>query len=616
MLDAGAARHSPDNVSATMTSDIRNGQPERTVRSSELGALHNADSSRKSDDMENHTLASGARDIPERYEVEEAAQKTQIARREYQMYPHLSDARIAKIRRFGRSEHWQENDVIFRAGERSEGMQVLVKGRVELIVRDGLGRSCQFRIVEERQFLGETATLSGKPHLVDAVALTDVEFVVVPPDQLRALLIAEAQLGSEIMRAFILRRVALIHEGGGPTLLGAPTDPRLIALADLLRRVNHPHRVLDPAADGDALNFLNKIPLSGAKDPIAVLVDGTVLENPSEVELCSALGILCGFDESVTYDTVIVGAGPAGLAAAVYAASEGLSVLVLDAKAFGGQAGASARIENYLGFPTGISGHVLVSRAFEQAVKFGANIVIQSEVAKLYCEKSPFEIQLVDNRVVTARTVVIASGAAYRRPKIFGLHKVDGRGVYFWASSIEGRLCRDTEIVLVGGGNSAGQAIVFLASYALHIHVLVRRSGIEETMSRYLIDRVKSLANVTIHEKSVVESVDHDEDGLTEVAFESPRGRESIQTRHLFLFTGAEPSTAWLRDCGIEVDEKGFVITHRPETATHRLAFETSVPGIFAIGDVRSSSIKRVASAVGEGAAVVSEIHSLLANQG
>lgn len=598
-----------------MTSNIRNGRSGRNRQSPEPGGSLDVGSSGKPEESEHRTPVSATRAVPERYEVEEAAQRTQIAQREYQMYPHLSDARIAKVSRFGRIERWKANEAIFRTGERSEGMRLLVKGRVELLVRDGLGRSRLFRVIEQRQFLGETATLSGKPYLVDAIAVTDVEFILVSPEQLRALLIAEAQLGSEIMRAFILRRVALIQEGGGPTLLGAATNPRLIALADLLRRVNHPHRVLDPTADGDALEFLAKIPLSGAKVPVAVLVDGTVLEDPSEIELCSALGILCGFDESVTYDTVIVGAGPAGLAAAVYAASEGLSVLVLDAKGFGGQAGASARIENYLGFPTGISGHVLVSRAFEQAVKFGADIVIQSEVAKLNCAKSPFQIQLLDNRVAVARTVIIASGATYRRPKIFGLDKINGRGVYFWASSIEGRLCRDSEIVLVGGGNSAGQAIVFLASYASRIHVLVRRAGLEETMSRYLIDRVTSLANVTIHEKSVVESVGHDEDGLTEVLFESPHGCESIQTRHLFFFTGAEPSTAWLRDCGVEVDEKGFVSTDRPETAVHRFAFETSVPGVFAIGDVRSSSIKRVASAVGEGAAVVSEIHALLTNQ-
>jgi thioredoxin reductase (NADPH) len=349
--------------------------------------------------------------------------------------------------------------------------------------------------------------------------------------------------------------------------------------------------------------------------PLAVLVDGSILRNPDETLLASKLGLLLGFDEAGTYDTVIVGAGPAGLAAAVYAASEGLSVLVFDSKGFGGQAGASTRIENYFGFPTGISGHVLVSRAYEQAVKFGAEIVIPTEVAKLHCAESPFKIELRDGRCAHAKTVVIASGAAYRRPQITGLNESEIRGVYYWASSIEGRLCQGSEIVLVGGGNSAGQAIVLLASYAAHVHVLIRRKSLHETMSRYLIDRVSSFANVTIHSNSAIESVASDEDGVTEVHFCSDGNHTRIPTRHLFLFTGADPATGWLRGCGVEVDDKGFVITDRTgstESTTANFAFQTSVPGVFAIGDVRSTSIKRVTSAVGEGAGVVAEIHALL----
>jgi thioredoxin reductase (NADPH) len=349
--------------------------------------------------------------------------------------------------------------------------------------------------------------------------------------------------------------------------------------------------------------------------PLAVLVDGSILRNPDETLLASKLGLLLGFDEAGTYDTVIVGAGPAGLAAAVYAASEGLSVLVFDSKGFGGQAGASTRIENYFGFPTGISGHVLVSRAYEQAVKFGAEIVIPTEVAKLHCAESRFRIELRDGRCTHAKTVVIASGAAYRRPQITGLNESEIRGVYYWASSIEGRLCQGSEIVLVGGGNSAGQAIVFLASYAAHVHVLIRRKSLHETMSRYLIDRVSSFANVTIHSNSAIESVASDEDGVTEVHFCSDGSHTRIPTRHLFLFTGADPATGWLRGCGVEVDDKGFVITDRTgstESTTANFAFRTSVPGVFASGDVRSTSIKRVTSAVGEGAGVVAEIHALL----
>jgi thioredoxin reductase (NADPH) len=410
----------------------------------------------------------------------------------------------------------------------------------------------------------------------------------------------------------------LIQDGSGPILIGSSADRKLIVIADMLRRTNHPHRILDPATDDEARDFLSKTPHAKGPMPLDVLVDGSVLHDPDEKLLASKLGLLCGFDEAVTHDVVIVGAGPAGLAAAVYAASEGLSVLVFDSKGFGGQAGASARIENYFGFPTGISGHVLVSRAFEQAVKFGAEIVIPAEVAKLHCTESPLKVELRDGRCARTKTVVIASGAAYRRPQITGLDEPGIRGVNYWASSIEGRLCQGSEIVLVGGGNSAGQAIVFLASYAAHVHVLIRRESLRETMSRYLIDRVSSFANVTIHGNSAIESVVSDEDGLTEVHFSSAGNHTRIEARHLFLFTGAEPATGWLRGCGVEVDDKGFVITGRAgwtKSAVAHSAFQTSVAGVFAVGDVRSTSIKRVASAVGEGAAVVSEVHALLTAQ-
>jgi len=563
--------------------------------------------------MQGEGAATGNRVAPEDYQTVEAAQRTQIERRRYQMYPRLSEARIAKAARFGTMEHWKAGDVIFRAGEKSAGMRILTYGTVHLIVRNGLGQSRLFQEVANGHFLGETATLSGKPYLGDAVAVTDVDAILIAPEQLRALLIAEAQLGSEIMRAFILRRVGLIQDGSGPILIGSASDPRLIALADFLRRVNHPHRALDPAIDDEARDFILKTSCTEAQMPLVVLVDGSILHNPDVIRLASKLGLLCDFNESHTYDTVIVGAGPAGLAAAVYAASEGLSVLVVDAKAFGGQAGASARIENYLGFPTGISGHVLVSRAFEQAVKFGAEIVMPTEVAKLHCTQTPFQVELRDGRRAIAKTVVIATGAAYRRPQIKGLGESENRGVYYWASSIEGRLCQGSEIVLVGGGNSAGQAIVFLASYAKHVHVLIRRAGLHETMSRYLIDRVSRFANVTLHSGSTIESVTSDEDGLTEVNFCSSGVHTQVSTRHLFLFTGAEPAAGWLQGCGVEVDDRGFVVTGGSgSTSSTAYRFETSVPGVFAIGDVRSTSIKRVSSAVGEGAAVVSEIHALL----
>lgn len=556
--------------------------------------------------------------LPENYEIEEAAQRVQVERRHYQMYPVLTEARLAKIARFGQRTAFRAGEPLFQTGERTHGMWVVVNGAVHLVVRNGLGLSQAVREVSAGQFIGETATLSGKPYLVDAVAVTDVDAILVPPDQLRALLIAEAQLGSEIMRAFILRRVGLIQGQIGPVIVGAPASPSVLALSDFLRRINHPYRVLDASTDAGVTEFLKSTDTQPDPEVAVILADGRILRDPGERELAVALGVVGDVSEQRVYDTVVVGAGPAGLASAVYAASEGLSVLVLDCRAFGGQAGASARIENYFGFPTGISGHVLVSRAFEQAVKFGAEIVIQSEVVGLDCQSTPFQIALKDGRRIKGRTIVIASGATYRRPDIAGLEKLAGRGVYFWASSIEGRLCQGQEVVLVGGGNSAGQAIVFLASYAAHVHVMIRRDDLSATMSRYLIDRVSALANVSIHLRSTIDALDCDEDGLTQVRVRSPHGTTTIDTRHLFLFTGADPCTHWLQGCGVELNDKGFVITGRgeedPETG-RRAAFQTTVPGVFAVGDVRATSIKRVASAVGEGAAVVSEVHALLSSK-
>lgn len=566
-----------------------------------------------------HGVATGEGLVsPESYEVEEAAQRTQIERRRYQMYPVLSETRLNKIDRFGQRRRWQAGETIFRTGELSKGMHVLVRGTVRIVVRDALDRSRSFDEIAAGQFLGETATLSGKPYLVEAHAITDVEVILVTPPLLRSLMIAEAQLGSELMRAFILRRVALIQDGSGPILVGLPSDPKLLALADLLRRVNHPHRVIDPSASQGVELLRGKLAYQDADLPIAMLVDGRVLRNAEATDLASALGIRGDFDKKRTYDLVIVGAGPAGLAAAVYAASEGLAVLVLDARGFGGQAGASARIENYMGFPTGISGHVLVSRAFEQAVKFGADIVIQSEVIKLDCTSTPFKIHLSDDRICQAKTVVIATGASYARPDIRGLDLACDLGVYYWASSIEGHLCRDEEIVLVGGGNSAGQAIVFLASYASRIHVVIRRDGFRETMSDYLMQRVSKLSNVTVHTRSVVESVEDREGDRPTITLDDGSRKTVIHSRHLFLFTGAKPSTHWLSACGVKVDNKGFVVTgqlRQGDEDEHRFVYQTSVPGVFAVGDVRARSTKRVAAAVGEGAAVVAEVHGLLAGE-
>jgi len=537
-----------------------------------------------------------------------------IEQRRPQMFPRLDDADVERIRKFGTLESWKGGEAMFRAGEPGLGIRIILRGNVLLTRRDALGRSQFLAELGEGQFLGETAQLSGKPHLVDGYAIKDVSAILISPAQVRALLIEEAQLGEIIMRALILRRAELVQEGSGPVVVGAATDPRTLALEGFFRRANHPYRALDTEGDAQTLMVLAGLPDWRESTPIVVLGDGTILRRPDEAMLAEKLGLLPDLAPTRIYDVVIVGAGPAGLAAAVYAASEGLSVIVFDSHGAGGQAAASTRIENYLGFPAGISGHALAYRAYMQAVKFGAEISIPSRILKLECAASPFIVHLTGGRLVRAHSVVIASGASYRRPKIEGLDLSTAKGVYYWASSVEAKLCQGAEVVLVGGGNSAGQAIVYLSNYASHVHVLVRRDGLEESMSRYLIDRVMALGNVTIHTCTTIESASTDEDGLRGLTVKTKGRNASIETRHLFLFTGADPNTQWLSDCEIEVDSRGFVLTKGAESSDPSgcLTFQTSVPGIFAIGDVRSSSIKRVSAAVGEGAAVVSEIHSML----
>jgi thioredoxin reductase (NADPH) len=445
--------------------------------------------------------------------------------------------------------------------------------------------------------------------------VTDVEALLIAPDRLRALLIEEANLGEQMMRALILRRAQLVQQGAGPVLIGALDSPKFIALEGFLRRVHHPYRIVDIRSGIDLSGLLADPQQINEQAPGVALVDGTMLIAPTEAELATRLGLLPELEASRVYDVAVVGAGPAGLAAAVYAASEGLSVVVIDARGPGGQAGTSARIENYLGFPAGISGHSLSYRAFMQAIKFGAEVIVPAEVSQLDCAQTPFELGLLVGGKIRSRTVVIATGASYRKPTIEGIDILDTRGVYFWASAIEARLCEHQEIALVGGGNSAGQAIVFLSSFARHIHVLIRKPDLEQSMSRYLIDRIAALDNVTVHTDTAIRSACVDQDGLCGLNVVEAGEPRYVETRHLFLFTGAQPNAQWLEKCGVNVDAKGFVSTDRapgPASDCGRAAFETSVSGIFAIGDVRSSSIKRVAAAVGEGAAVVAEIHKYL----
>jgi thioredoxin reductase (NADPH) len=538
--------------------------------------------------------------------------------RMHQMFPVLTDSEIERMSRFGTPASYRAGEWMFRTGETGRGMVIVLKGTVRITRRDALGNEHLIRDHGPGNFLAEVAQLSGKPCLVDGMAVDEVDGIVVPPERLRALLVAEAELGERIMRALILRRVGLIEKGSGPVLLGQSDDGRLVSLQGFLRRNGYPHTVIDACADPDAIGLLERISASIEDFPLVICPDGTVLRAPTENQVATQLGWLPEFDPDHIYDVAVVGAGPAGLATAVYAASEGLSVAVFDCRAPGGQAGASSRIENYLGFPTGISGQALAGRAFVQAQKFGAHIAIPTRIKALRCDRTPIQIELENGTLVSTQTVVIASGAAYRRPAIVGLEKYEGHGTYFWASPVEAKLCKNADVVLVGGGNSAGQAVVYLASHAKHVHVLVRGSGLAASMSHYLVERIGSLPNVTVRTRTEITSLDGDERAFSAIHCKTPDGALTIDSRHLFLFTGADPNTDWLVNCNVNVDAKGFVLTG-PEAHEGRtegvMMLETSVPGVFAIGDVRSSSTKRVAAAVGEGAAVVAQIHGLLAKR-
>jgi thioredoxin reductase (NADPH) len=548
-----------------------------------------------------------------------------IEPRDEQMFPKLGPRDIDRLRRFGETRRYAPGEALFITGEVAPGMFVLVSGCVRVTRRDPLGHLAP--IVEQGQgeFVAEVGQLSGRPALVDVHAAKETEVLLISPERLRALMIVEPDLGDRIMRALILRRVALIEVGaGGPVLIGREASPDMVRLQGFLARNNYPHRVLDPSIDPDAAALVERYAPDPADLPLAVCPRGSILKNPSEAELADALGMVPKDSPDRTYDVAIVGAGPAGLSTAVYAASEGLSVIVFDAIASGGQAGESARIENYLGFPTGISGRALAGRAFLQAQKFGAEMAIPVQVAGLHCSETRQVLELADGHDVKASTVVVASGARYRRPDIPHLKDFEGRGVWYWASPIEARLCRQEEVAMVGGGNSAGQAAVFLRDFAAKVWILVRGSGLAETMSRYLVDRIEAAANIEVLTETEIVALSGSPNGqLERVRWRHrPTGAETEKSiRNVFIFIGSDPATAWLKGCGVALDTNNFVrtgaalpVVSAPSggRAGRPLPLETNVRGVFAVGDVRSGSIKRVGSAIGEGAAVVAQLHSVL----
>ncbi len=538
-----------------------------------------------------------------------------------QMFPTLQPFEIERVRRFGKGRSFGVGEPLVKVGDVGRGFGIILAGQVEVTRYDTLGRRVQIVVHGAGAFLGELAQLAGRPALVDACAREPVEALMIPPDQLRALLVAEAELGERIMRALILRRVGLLETGaGGPVILGRAENGDVLRLQGFLRRNGHPHQRLDPEIDPEAKALVEKFHVDPGQLPIVLCPGGQLLRNPGEVELARCIGLVGPLDPNRVYDVAIIGAGPAGLAAAVYAGSEGLRALVLDCRAFGGQAGASARIENYLGFPTGITGMALMARAYNQAQKFGVEMAIPDEVIGLDPASYPYDgrfiLNLSNGERASARSVVIASGARYRRPVVSNLEAFEGASVHYWASPFEAKLCVGQEVALVGAGNSAGQAVVYLASQVSKVWLLVRGPSLATKMSRYLVDRISGLRNVEVLTQTGITGLEGGGGMLDAIRWRGQSGEETRRpVRHLFLFIGADPNTDWLSGSGVALDPKGFVLTGKEADGASR-QLETSVPGVFAIGDVRSGSVKRVAAAVGEGAQVVATIHAFLANAG
>jgi thioredoxin reductase (NADPH) len=541
-----------------------------------------------------------------------------IDTRRYQMFPKLERAEIERVRRFGEVRSYEAGEALAKVGERGLGLTIVLAGKIDITQHDESGRRQLIVTHGPGEFMGELAQLAGRPVLVDAYAQGPVEALIIAPDRLRALLVAEAELGERIMRALILRRVGLLETGaGGPVIVGRADNGDVLRLEGFLRRNGHPRQRLDPETDPEARALIERFHVDPGQLPIVLCPGGQLLRNPGENELARCIGLVGPIDPKRIYDVVVVGAGPAGLAAAVYAGSEGLSVLALDCRAFGGQAGASARIENYLGFPTGITGLALMARAYNQAQKFGVEMAIPDEVVGLQPPDNPesdtFVLRLSNDERVSARAIVIASGARYRRPPVANLEAFESTSVHYWASPLEGKLCAGQEVALVGAGNSAGQAVVYLASQVAKVWLLVRGASLEASMSRYLVDRIKGLANVEVLTRAEVSGLEGRDGMLEAVRWRQGAASDEVRRpiRHLFLFIGAEPNTAWLSGSGVALDAKGFVLTGA-EIAGDRRPMETSRRGVFAIGDVRASSVKRVAAAVGEGAQVVAVLHAFL----
>jgi thioredoxin reductase (NADPH) len=540
-----------------------------------------------------------------------------------QAFPILTAAQISRIRSGSKLRQVQKDDIVFDVGDTNVPFFVLLSGSMKIVQPDLKGE----QLVATHgpgEFTGEMTMISGRRCLVRGCVTESGEFLELTGNELRSLVARDAELSEIFMRAFILRRLELVSQGqGNLILMGSGHSANTLRLREFLTRNEHPFTYVDLDSDKTSQELLDRFDIRLDEIPVIVCRARSVLKNPSIPELADCLGLNIAIDQQEIRDLIIVGAGPAGLAAAVYAASEGLNVLVVEAGSPGGQAGSSSKIENYLGFPTGLSGQELVARAIAQTEKFGAKMMVAHSVLRLDCEKRPYKVLLDNGNSLTARAVVIATGAQYNKPRIANLEKFEGQGIYYGATYMESQLCEGEEIIVVGGGNSAGQAAVFLSQTAGKVHVLVRSNQLADTMSRYLIQRIEENPAIELHYKTEIVSLDGDTH-LERVTWQDKvSGETSVHDiRHVFIMAGASPRTEWLRGC-IALDHKGFILTGRDLDAATKVSartvgrspqmLETSLPGVFAVGDVRSGNVKRVASAVGEGAIAIHLVHRALA---
>ena len=534
--------------------------------------------------------------------------------REAQTFPRLDDDAAARIAGYGREESLADGASLFARGDRSVDFFLILDGAVEIFETDAHGERHVITVHHARQFTGEMDLFNDREILVWGRAAGVTRVIRVARADFRRMIAAEPDIGETVMRAFILRRVGFIRHGeGGVELVGAGHAADTQRLARFMIRNGYPHRLLDTESDDDVASFFEHFHVAEEDLPVLVLPGDTLLRNPSTRELADALGMTETLDPAQVYDVAVVGAGPAGLAAAVYAASEGLSTLVLESTAPGGQAGTSSKIENYLGFPTGISGQALAGRAQSQAQKFGARLAIAREVRGLDCAQQPYRLQLDGDEYVRASAIVVATGARYRKLDLPDYDRFEGQGIYYAATQMEAALCGASEVVVVGGGNSAGQATMFLSRTAAHVHVLVRGAGLAATMSDYLVQRLESSPQVTIHPYCEVTALEGD-GLLRRVGWTDRKSGDTVirDVSGLFVMIGAVPNTDWLDDC-LKLDAHGFIETGTDADGRPLASpFATSKPGVFAVGDVRAGSVKRVASGVGEGSVVVRAIHHFL----